>query len=82
MKSKETIVMRPISKEVQRDFLADFRELVSVIVRSPPSAASCKNSPGKKTKQNTDVLQDYSLRSICKTIVSVKSSIKKNFHSI
>lgn len=47
MKSKETIVMRPISREVQRGFLADFGGLVSVILRSSPSAASCRpvNSP-------------------------------------
>lgn len=53
MKSKETIVMRPISREVQRGFLADLGGLVSVILRSPPSAAGCINSPeeGGRTRE-------------------------------
>lgn len=56
MKSKETIVMRPISREVQRGFLADFGGLVSVILRSPSSAAGCINSPeerGRTTEVET-----------------------------
>lgn len=49
MKSKETMVIRQISREVQRGFLADLGGLVSVILRSLPSGASCRpiNSPGK-----------------------------------
>lgn len=50
MKSKETIVMRPISREVQRGFLADFGGLVSVILRSLPSAAGCINSPDERAR--------------------------------
>lgn len=48
MKSKETMVMRQISREVQRGFLADLGGLVSVILRSLPSGASCRpiSSPG------------------------------------
>lgn len=53
-KSKETIVMRPISKEVQRGFLADFGGLVSVILRSRPSAAGCINSPVESNRGRDD----------------------------
>lgn len=53
IKSKETMVMRPISSEVQRGFLADLGGLVSVILRSPPSAAGCINSP-EETERERD----------------------------
>lgn len=42
------MVMRPISREVQRGFLADLGGLVSVILASPPSATGCINSPGER----------------------------------
>lgn len=45
MKSRETIVMRPISREVHRSFLADLGVLVSVILGTPSSTAACINSP-------------------------------------
>lgn len=51
MKSKETIVMRPISREVQRGFLADLGGFVSVILRSPSSAVGCINSPKESTTE-------------------------------
>lgn len=54
IKSRETIVMRPISREVQRGFLADLGGLVSVILRSLPSAASCMNSPEEKGSHMTE----------------------------
>lgn len=58
-KSKETIVMRPISREVQRGFLADFGGLVSGIFRSPPSAASCRpvNSPEERERTTEEELK-------------------------
>lgn len=61
MKSKETIVIRQISREVQRGFLADLGELDSVILRAPRSDASCRpiKSPGgtreEKVKQLTGI---------------------------
>lgn len=63
MKSKETIVMRPISREVQRGFLADLGGLVSVILGSSPSAVSCRpiNSPdgrGRTTEEELKRLVD------------------------
>lgn len=51
MKSKETMVMRPISSEVQRGFLADLGGLVSVILRSLPAATGCNNSPEETETQ-------------------------------
>lgn len=42
MKSKETMAMRQISREVQRGFLADLGAVVSVILGSLPSGASCR----------------------------------------
>lgn len=54
MKSKETIVMRPISREVQRGFLADLGGLVSVILRSPP-ATGCINSPEESGRRRAEV---------------------------
>lgn len=55
MKSKETMVMRPISREVQRGFFADLGGLVSVILGSPPSAAVCINSPeGRRQEKGWD----------------------------
>lgn len=48
--------MRPISREVQRGFLADLGGLVSVILRSPPSATGCVNSP-EESRRTTEEMQ-------------------------
>lgn len=55
MKSKETIGMRQISREVQRGFLADLGAAVSVILGSLPSGTSCRpvNSP-EEHRQKVD----------------------------
>lgn len=53
MKSKETMAMRQISREVQRGFLADLGAVVSVILGSLPSGTSCRpvSSPGEQKRE-------------------------------
>lgn len=52
MKSKETMAMRQISREVQRGFLADLGAVVSVILGSLPSGARCRpvSSPEERKR--------------------------------
>lgn len=51
--------MSPISREVQRGFLADLGGLFSGIFRSPPSASSCRpvNSPEERERTTEEELK-------------------------
>lgn len=78
MKSRETTVMRQISRELQRGFLADLGAAVSVILGSLPSGARCRpvSSPEEHKRRG---LRDFMF--VIGFFFRIVSERNKNFNS-